>query len=437
MVEKTDVIIGGTGVAGLFCALNLPDHINVIIVTKDKAEISDSYLAQGGIAALRCPEDYDDYFEDTMRAGHYRNNEESVRTMIKKSPEIIGDLVKFGVEFEKTGEGFSYTKEGGHSNHRILYHKDITGQEITEKLLAQVRKRPNVIIKENTTLIDIITDKNICKGAVVRNKEGDISCIYGKITVLATGGIGGLFRHSTNYRVISGDGVGIAMRHEIELKDVDYIQIHPTAFYSEEEGRRFLISESVRGEGAILLNPDMERFVDELQPRDVVATAIKREMEKFGVPNVFLSLAHLEEDAIKKRFPNIYDYCMDKGYDFCKDPIPVTPAQHYFMGGIRTDLHGRTSMENLFAIGETSCNGVHGANRLGSNSLLEALVFSQNAAEVIKEAVPYIDVDDMVMNGEDECSYEGYEDMDEKNRDLIFNEIRKRNREFYELWCRD
>lgn len=432
-MDKIDVIIVGTGAAGLFCALNLPEELSIRMITKDKMEISDSFLAQGGIAVLRNPEDYDDYFEDTLKAGHYKNNKESVSAMIQSSPAIIQELIGYGVEFEHTEEGLAYTKEGGHSKPRILYHKDITGQEITSKLLSRVRERKNIRIEEFTPMVDIIAEDNVCKGVIVQRQGAEPEAIYAKTTVFATGGIGGLFKHSTNYQSITGDALAIAIDHDIELQDVDYIQIHPTALYSAEAGRRFLISESVRGEGGVLLNPDMERFVDELLPRDVVAMAIKREMTKYGTPYVFLSVRHLEGEKIKARFPNIYKHCLEEGYDLTTDLIPVTPAQHYFMGGIKIDLNGKTSMENLFAVGEISCNGVHGANRLGSNSLLEGLVFSKRAAGVIKENISLIDLDPIPT---DSIS-KRYDDVQGKYRSLIFNEIKERNRDFYELWCSD
>jgi len=431
MMDKTDVIIVGTGAAGLFCTLKLPENIAVRMITKDKIEISDSYLAQGGIATLKTPEDYDDYFEDTVKAGHYKNKKDSVKMMIQSSPQIIRDLIDYGVEFEHTEEGLSYTKEGGHSKPRILHHKDITGQEITSKLLTQVRRRKNIGIDEFTVMVDIIVENNVCRGVIIQNQNQEISAIYAKTIVFATGGIGGLFQHSTNYKYITGDALAIAIIHNIELQDVNYIQIHPTALYSEDAGRRFLISESVRGEGGILLNPKLERFVDELLPRDVVTAAIKKEMHKFGTPYVYLSLRHLDAERIKTRFPNIYQHCLEEGYDLTTDLIPVTPAQHYFMGGIKVDLNGRTSMENLFAIGEASCNGVHGENRLGSNSLLESLVFSKRAADVIKENIPLINFDITAVD----LTSNQYDDIQSKYKQLIFNEIKRRDKNFYELWC--
>ena len=432
-MEQTDVLIIGTGVAGLFCALSLPEQLKVRMITKDEIENSDSFLAQGGISTLKTPGDYADYYEDTVKAGHYKNNPESVETMIRKSPQIIEELIDLGVDFERTKDGLSYAREGGHSQARILHHKDITGQEIMETLLEHVIKRKNIQITGFTKMIDIVYENNTCKGVVVETRRKDIQAMYAKVVVLATGGIGGLFRHSTNFKHITGDALAIALLHNIEVQDVQYIQIHPTTFYSKATGRRFLISEAARGEGAVLLNPDGERFTDELQPRDVVTAAIKKEMRKFGTEYVYLSLQHVDPDIIKSKLPNIYKYCLEQGYDLTKDKIPVTPAQHYFMGGIKVDLRGRTSMQNLFAIGETSCNRVHGANRLGSNSLLESLVFSKRAAKVIgKEvtAIPWapIEVDLTIYHPEE---------IQAKYKEVIMDEIKRRDGAFYEQWCSD
>lgn len=430
IIEKLDVIIVGTGVAGLFCALKLPDNLNVQMITKDKAENSDSYLAQGGIAALRNAEDYEDYFEDTLKAGHYINSTESVRVMIESSPQMISELLRYGVEFERNTEGFTYTKEGGHSKARILHHKDITGQEITSKLLLNVKKCKNIKIDEDTTMLDIICENNVCKGIVVE-RDHEIYAMYAKVIILATGGIGGLFHNSTNFNHITGDALAIAIKHGIKLQDMNYIQIHPTSFYSEKNSRRFLISESVRGEGAVLLNENKERFVDELQPRDVVSAAIKNQMNLYGKEYVYLSFQHIDKDKIKKRFPTIYEYCLEEGYDLSLECIPVTPAQHYFMGGIKVNLYGETSMRNLFAIGETSCNGVHGRNRLGSNSLLESLVFSERTAMKIAASI-----DSIEQKYEDIDLIPYYEkDFKAEYKNIIFNEIKEKDHEFYEQWC--
>ena len=377
---NTDILIVGCGVAGLYCALNLPEDKKVVIVTKDEAPRSDSFLAQGGICVLRDEEDYGSFYEDTMRAGHYENNPDSVDIMIRSSQKVIEDLVGFGVRFEKNGEVFTYTREGAHSRPRILFHEDETGKEITSHLLEAARKRTNVKLIENYTMVDLICRDNVCGGIVGHDREGRYSAIEADYTVLATGGIGGLFQHSTNYSHLTGDALALALQYGVKLQHIDYIQIHPTTLYTGKSGREFLISESVRGEGAILLNGKGERFVNELLPRDVVANAIFQEMKKEGSEHVWLSLAPISESEIKSHFPNIYRHCLEEGYDVTREPIPVVPSQHYFMGGIDVDRYSKTSMDRLYAVGETACNGVHGRNRLASNSLLESLVFAGRAA---------------------------------------------------------
>lgn len=383
MNMRTDVVIVGTGVAGLFAALNLTIDKEVILITKSDMESSDSFLAQGGICVLRNSEDYNNYFEDTVRAGHYENRKESVDIMIRGSGEIIDDLIGYGVEFARQNGKFLYTKEGAHSSPRILFHEDITGKEITSKLLEQAKNRANVKIYEYTTMTDILIKDGKCIGITAENKEGEAFCIYAEDTILATGGIGGRYPHSTNFPHLTGDAITIAQKHGIRVQDLDYVQIHPTTLYSKKPGRRFLISESVRGEGAVLYDKNGERFTDELQPRDVVTRAIEEQMKKDGTDHVWLSMEYIDKDTILNHFPNIYQHCLEEGYDVTKEWIPVVPAQHYFMGGVWVDADSKTSMEHLYAVGETSCNGVHGANRLASNSLLESLVFSKRAAKHI------------------------------------------------------
>lgn len=379
MKTEADVVIVGTGVAGLFSALNLPRDLTIVMITKSDLESSDSFLAQGGICVLRDEDDYDSYFEDTMKAGHYENRKESVDIMIRSSRQVIRDLIGYGVEFEKKNGEYAFTREGAHSKPRILFHEDITGKEITSKLLHQVKKLKNVTMYEYTQMTDIIEESGKCAGIVVKKGEEEFR-IRAAFTIFASGGIGGRYKHSTNFPHLTGDAIEIAKKHGIRLEHLDYVQIHPTTLYSRKPGRRFLISESVRGEGAVLYNKNKERFVDELLPRDVVTKAIREQMQKDGTDFVWLSMEHIPEETIRQHFPNIYQHCLEEGYDVTKECIPVVPAQHYFMGGIWVDSFSRTSMEGLYAAGETSCNGVHGANRLASNSLLESLVFAKRAA---------------------------------------------------------
>jgi L-aspartate oxidase len=433
MKANYDAIIVGTGAAGLFAALSLPRTINVCMITKDQLENSDSYLAQGGICTLREEDDFDSFYEDTMRAGHYENNPEAVRIMIEDSPIIKDELLEFGVDFDLDAQGhLAYTREGSHSTFRILHHQDITGKEITSKLIEQVKQLPNVEIHEYHTMIDLLTKDNTCCGVVVKNKEGEIKAINSKVVILATGGLGGLFTNSTNFPHITGDSFAIAIRHGIALQNINYIQIHPTVLYSHKSGRRFLISESVRGEGAYLLNENGERFVDELLPRDKVTEAIRKEMEKFHTDHVYLSVTHMPHDQILHRFPNIYKRCLEEGYDMFTDRIPVTPAQHYLMGGIRASVSGETSMNNLYAVGETACNGVHGANRLASNSLLESLVFARRASKMVEKTIGDIQLQQLPFSAGD---YGTDEERSEKNKQLIMEEIRRKDREFYDKWC--
>ena len=384
MELQADVVIVGTGVAGLFAALSLPREKKIMMLTKSDAESSDSFLAQGGICVMRDENDYDDFMEDTMKAGHYENRKESVDIMIKGSREVIDDLIAYGVEFDRKNGELAYTKEGAHSKPRILFHKDITGKEITSKLLDRVRELENVVIYEYTTMTDIIEEQGECVGVRAENEKGALE-IFAKDTIWATGGIGGRYRHSTNYPHLTGDALEIAKKHGIRLEHLDYVQIHPTTLYSKKPGRRFLISESVRGEGAVLYNKDKERFVNELLPRDVVSKAIHEQMEKDGTDHVWLSMEHIPNEMILEHFPNIYKRCLEEGYDVMKECIPVVPAQHYFMGGVWVDSDSHTSMGHLYAAGETSCNGVHGKNRLASNSLLESIVFAKRAAKKIQE----------------------------------------------------
>lgn len=418
MKKQTDVLIAGSGCAGLYCALNLSDDTKITIITKATIEESDSFLAQGGMCMLKNDEDYDSYFEDTMRAGHYENDKTSVDIMIRSSQDVVKDLVSIGVDFEREADGsFCFTREGAHSDKRILYHKDITGKEITGKLLAQAKQKKNIEIIEHAMLLDILEKDGRCIGGVIR-ENGELKVVESKILVLATGGVGGLYRHSTNFRQLTGDALAIALKHNVSTKDINYIQIHPTTLWSENDRKRsFLISESVRGEGAKLYDKNGNRFVDELLPRDLLTNEIKKQMEKDQTEYVWEDLRPIPIEELQAHFPNIVKRCMEEGYDVTKECIPVVPAQHYYMGGIRVDHESKTSMDCLYAVGETACNGVHGKNRLASNSLLESLVFAKRAAKQINELA----IDNWMLQDAGEVSLEEYRD--EKALELQYKQM--------------
>ena len=412
-----DVLIAGCGVAGLYAALNLPSSTSIIMLSKGAIDECDSMLAQGGICVLPEADDYQAFFDDTLRAGHGENRRESVDIMIRSSRTVINDLLALGVDFERDGSGeLAFTREGAHSRPRIAFHADITGKEITTKLLAAVRRLPNVQILEHVALIDLLMDGGACRGAVamrvpeehstdtveeLRAQAGDPVelaaplaedaledipqlapfAIRAADTLLATGGIGGIYQHSTNFPQLTGDACFLANEYGVENESLDYVQIHPTGLYSEKPGRTFLISESCRGEGAVLLDGDGGRFTDELQPRDVVAAAIRAQMAKEGSEHEWLSFEPVEPEVVRTHFANIREHCLaEEGRDILEEPIPVVPTQHYFMGGVHVDRDSSTTCPHLYAAGETACNGVHGANRLASNSLLESLVFARRAA---------------------------------------------------------
>lgn len=419
----TDILIVGSGCAGLYCALNLSTDKQITIITKSDVESNDSYLAQGGMCMLKEESDYEAFFEDTLKAGHYENDKTSVEIMIRTSPEVVSDLLAYGAVFQRDKNGeLIFTREGAHSQKRIIYHEDVTGKEITSSLLRKARKQSNISILEYTTLLDIIQKDNICYGAVIQLANGDIELVQSDFTVLATGGIGGLYKHSTNYSHLTGDAQAIAIKHGVELKDMDYVQIHPTTLYADE-GRSFLISESVRGEGAVLRNKAGERFVNELLPRDLLTIEIWKQMEKDGTEFVWEDLRTIPEDELHEHFPNIIEHCKEMGYDVTKECIPVVPAQHYFMGGIKVDYHSKTSMEQLYAIGETACNGVHGKNRLASNSLLESLVFAKRAAIHMTENMDKVIRNKTVVKEVDINQYADVEKLQNEYKELVRAEI--------------
>jgi L-aspartate oxidase len=382
-----DILIVGTGAAGLYSALNLSEDLNILLITKDSADKCNTFLAQGGISVARGEKDFDLFVKDTLKAGKYKNSMKAVKTLVHESIVNINKVIDYGANFEKENGSLKYTKEAAHSINRIVHSTDETGKELFLTLLEAIRNRKNVKIMENTTLIDIITKNNICCGGIAIKGEKRIN-IYSKETILATGGVGGLFKNSTSRRNLTGDGIAIAVRNNIETADLEYVQFHPTGLYDINVNcEKFLISESLRGEGAKLLNVHGKRFVDELLPRDEVSKAVYEEEEKSGLPFVFLDISFKGKDYIINRFPGIYKKCLESGIDITKQKIPVTPVQHYHMGGIAVDLYSRTSMDHLFACGEVSCTGVHGSNRLASNSLLEALVFSRRASEYINKSI--------------------------------------------------
>ena len=413
-IESCDVVIIGSGVAGLTCALSLDRKLKIILLTKKKLKDSNSYLAQGGISVCRGKNDREEYIEDTLIAGHYKNNRKAVEILVDESEEAIKTLIENGVKFTGDEKGLFYTREGGHRKFRILYCEDQTGKYIMESLIEKVLERDNIKIIEDCEFLDIIEKENHCLGVLAKKEE--VFSIKSKFTVLATGGIGGIYENTTNFSHIKGDGVAAAIRHNIEIKDISYIQIHPTTFYKKEKERKFLISESVRGEGAILLNQKLERFTDELKPRDKVTSAILEEIKKEKSEYEWLDFSTIKLD-IKERFPNIYDHLIKNGINPYKDKVPIVPAQHYTMGGIKVDINSKTSMKNLYAIGEVACTGVHGQNRLASNSLLESVVFGKRAS--------YSIIDENNISVYNDITDDIFRNIVDKN--LVFNEEENKN----------
>lgn len=387
-----DVVIIGSGVSGLYSALNLKKNLKVLVVCKDKITTTNTYLAQGGIAVARDKDDIPSFIEDTLKAGQYKNDLNAVKVLTEESMENVQALMNMGLDLDKNEDGtINFTREGAHSLNRIVHTKDNTGENVAKTLIANVRNQNNITVYENTYFADLIEKDNVCLGAVLIRENVQIN-VYAKVVILATGGIGGLFNNSTNQRILKGDGIAAAVKHNVELKDINYIQIHPTAFYEgDKDERRFLISESVRGEGGKLTNVNGERFINELLPRDVVSAAVYDEMKKTDTPYVYLDIRFLGADYIINRFSSIYNVCLERGTDITKEKIKVSPAQHFFMGGIKVNTDAQTSMKNLYAVGEASCTGIHGANRLASNSLLEGLVFSRRGAAVINREIDNIE----------------------------------------------
>jgi len=403
-IHQTDFLIIGSGIAGLSFALKVANKFTdsiVTIVTKNEKNECNTKYAQGGIASVwdKTVDSYEQHIKDTLRAGDGLCNEDVVKMVVEEAPERLRELIEWGANFDKDDNGnYSLGREGGHSQDRILHHKDITGAEIERALIEQVEKAENINFLTYHYAIDLITEHQVkhiqtrrkekitCFGAYVLDEQKKIVKTFAsKVTMLATGGNGQVYTSTTNPVVATGDGIGMAYRAKAEISDMEFIQFHPTALFNPGEYPAFLISEAVRGEGAILRDFYGERFMhnyderEELASRDIVARAIDNEMKKSGTPHVYLDCTHIDFNSFKKHFPNITEKCLSLGIDVRKDYIPVSPAQHYICGGVNVNKKAKTSIKNLYACGEVTRSGLHGANRLASNSLLEGLVFSHRA----------------------------------------------------------
>jgi L-aspartate oxidase len=401
MRKKVDFLVIGSGIAGLSYAIKVADHGKVCIITKDQADETATKYAQGGIAAVMySPDTYEKHIRDTMIAGDDLSNEDVVRLTITESTERVKELIEWGTHFDKTESGkYALGKEGGHSESRVLHHKDSTGAEIIRALLQKARNHPNIEILENHFTIDLLTQHHLgmgvsrgmsdinCYGAYVLDPQTqEVTTILSKITLLATGGAGNVYNTTTNPEIATGDGTAMAYRAKASIENMEFIQFHPTSLYNPNEKPSFLITEAMRGFGAILKTREEKQFMHkyderlELAPRDIVARAIDSELKLSGDDCVYLDCRHLNKNDLINSFPKIYAKCLSIGIDITKDMIPVVPAAHYQCGGIKVDEHGHSSVKNLYASGECASTGLHGANRLASNSLLESAVFSHRAA---------------------------------------------------------
>ncbi|MDR2937920.1 MAG: L-aspartate oxidase [Prevotellaceae bacterium] len=402
MNRQTDFLVIGSGAAGLSYALKVAEHGKVLLITKSALDDSNTNFAQGGISAVTSAHDtFEKHVQDTLVCGAGLCNEEVVRMVVREAPEQIEQLVKWGAEFDRDSEGhFDLAREGGHSEHRILHSKDTTGAEIERALIRQVRAHKNIEVLEQHFAIDLITPHHLgkmvrryttdidCYGAYVLNlKTQKVGTFLAKVTVLATGGTGNVYYNTTNPVVATGDGIAMVYRAKGVVENMAFVQFHPTSLYNPSERPSFLITEAMRGFGAVLRTQDGKEFMQKydkrgpLAPRDIVARAIDNEMKMRGDDFVYLDVTHKPADDIKQHFPNIYQKCLSIGIDITKDYIPVAPAAHYMCGGVRVNMDGLSSIKNLYAIGEASCTGLHGANRLASNSLIEAVVYADRAAK--------------------------------------------------------
>jgi len=401
MKKRTDFLVIGSGIAGLTFALKAVKYGKVTIVTKANLEDTNTRFAQGGIAAVFSePDNFEKHISDTLIAGGGICNEEVVRMVVQEAPDRIKDLINLGVSFDKKEDGtYDLAKEGGHTEYRILHHKDKTGESIQKTLMERVRNEPNINILEHHFAIEILTQHHL--GEVVKRNYPDIKCFgayvadlvnqnvitfLSKVTVVATGGIGNVYLTTTNPEIATGDGVAMVYRAKGTIENMEFIQFHPTSLYDPERKPSFLITEALRGYGAVLKNLSGEKFMNRydsrgsLAPRDIVARAIDNELKIWGDDHVWLDCTHLNKEGLKDHFPNVYEHCLERGIDITRDMIPVVPCAHYSCGGIKVDTDGQSNIDRLYALGEASSTGLHGANRLASNSLIEAAVYAHRAA---------------------------------------------------------
>ena len=403
MVRKFDFLVIGSGLAGMSFALKVAHKGTVALICKAGLEEANTYFAQGGIASVTnlAVDNFEKHIEDTMIAGDWISDREAVEKVVRNAPEQIKELIKWGVNFDKKEDGeFDLHKEGGHSEFRILHHKDNTGAEIQTSLIEAVKQHPNITVLTDHYAVEIITQHHQgiivtrhtpgikCYGAYVLNEAtGEVDTFLSKVTIMATGGCEAVYRHTTNSLVATGDGIAMVYRAKGAVKDMEFIQFHPTALFHPGDRPSFLITEAMRGYGGVLRTKDGKEFMQKydsrlsLAPRDIVARAIDNEMKNRGDDHVYLDVTHKDAEETRKHFPNIYEKCMSLGIDITKEFIPVAPAAHYLCGGIQVDLNSQSSIERLYAVGECACTGLHGGNRLASNSLIEAVVYADAAAQ--------------------------------------------------------